>query len=84
MVIQLNLVAGDDAGGITVSTEIQLDTRDPRWPARLVDTVAIQAQEGARALRDQLFSQQALPSDGFVPLAAVVPAADALAHPSSR
>ena len=84
MVIQLNLIAGDDAGGITVSTEIQLDTRDPRWPARLVDTVAIQAQEGARALRDQLFTQQALPQDGFVPLAAVVPAADALAQTSSR
>jgi len=83
-VIHLSLVAGDDADGITVSTEIQIDTRDPRWPARLVDTVAIQAQEGARALRDQLFTQQALPSDGFVPLAAVVPAADALAHSSSR
>ena len=75
MVILLNLVADDDAG-TTVSTEIQLDTGDPRWPARLVDTIAIQAQEGARALRDQLATQQALPSDGFVPLAAVVPTAE--------
>ncbi len=83
MIIQLNLVAGDEAG-ITVSTEIQLDTRDPRWPARLVDSVAIQAQEGARALRDQLFTRQALPSDGFVPLAAVVPVADVPSRCSSR
>lgn len=83
MVIQLNLVADDEAG-TTVSTEIRLDTRDPRWPARLVDSVAIQAQEGARALRDQLFTQQALPSDGFVPLAAVVPVADVPTRFSSR
>ena len=83
MVIQLNLVAGDDAG-TTVSTEIQLDTGDPRWPARLVDTIAIQAQEGARALRDHLVAQQALPSDGFVPLAAVVPIADAASRSSGR
>jgi hypothetical protein len=83
VVIQLNLVAGDDAD-ITISTEIQLDTGDPRWPARLVDTITIQAQEGARALRDQLFTQQALPSDGFVPLAAVVLAAHAATRPSSR
>jgi len=78
MVIRLLLSAGDpDANEIAVSTTIEVNTRDPRWPAWLVDAVTYQAQEGARRLRDHLVDQQALPGDGFVPLAAVVPVAEA-------
>jgi hypothetical protein len=78
LVIQVLLVA-DDPGETTVSTTISVDTTDPRWPAWLVDTVADQAEEGARRLRDHLVGQQAIHGsgalrDGFVPLAAVVPA----------
>jgi hypothetical protein len=77
MVIKLMLVAdGPEAATTTVSTTIQVNTTDPRWPAWLVDAVTFQAQEGARRLRDQLIEQQAIAGDGFVPLAAVVPAAD--------
>jgi hypothetical protein len=77
MVIQVLLVAdGPDAATTTVSTTIELGTTDPRWPAWLVDTVTFQAQEGARRLRDQLVEQRAITGDGFVPLAAVVPAAE--------
>lgn len=77
MVIQISLAAGDDdADGVSVSTTIEVNTGDPRWPAWLVDAVTYQAQEGARKLRDQLVDQRALPGDGFVPLAAVVPVAD--------
>jgi len=77
MVIKLMLVAdGPEAATTTVSTTIQVNTTDPRWPAWLVDAITFQAQEGARRLRDQLIEQQAIAGDGFVPLAAVVPAAD--------
>ena len=77
MVIQIQLVAGEeDAESVSVSTTIEVNTRDPRWPAWLVDAVTYQAQEGARRLRDQLVEQRALPGDCFVPLAAVVPVAD--------
>jgi len=76
MVIQLLLSAGDaDNREVAVSTTIEVNTGDPRWPAWLVDTVTVQAQEGARRLREQLIDQRALPGDGFVPLAAVVPVA---------
>src|SRR6058998_3462050 len=76
MVIQLLISTGDpDANEVAVSTTIEVNTRDPRWPAWLVDAVTYQAQEGARRLRDQLVDQRALPGDGFVPLAAVVPVA---------
>jgi len=78
MVIQILLAADDpDAGSATVSTTIEVNVGDPRWPAWLVDTVACQAEEGARRLRDQLVTQQAIPGDGFVPLAAVLPVAKA-------
>ncbi len=77
MVIQIQLAAGDeDADGVSVSTTIEVNTGDPRWPTWLVDAVTFQAQEGARRLRDQMIEQQALPGDGFVPLAAVVPVAE--------
>jgi hypothetical protein len=77
MVIQISLVTGDEhAEGVSVSTTIEVNTGDPRWPAWLVDAVTYQAQEGARKLRDQLVDQRALPGDGFVPLAAVVPVAE--------
>ncbi|TMB49878.1 MAG: hypothetical protein E6J60_12455 [Deltaproteobacteria bacterium] len=78
MVIQVLLVAdGPDGAATTVSTTIEINTTDPRWPAWLVDAITFQAQEGARRLRDQLIEQQAIAGDGFVPLAAVVPAAQA-------
>jgi uncharacterized alpha-E superfamily protein len=78
MVIQVLLVAeGPDAGTTTVSTTIEVNTADPRWPAWLVDAVTFQAQEGARKLRDQMIEQHAIAGDRFVPLAAVVPAAEA-------
>jgi hypothetical protein len=79
--IQLVLVAEDpDAGPTTVSTTLEVNTADPRWPAWLVDGITFQAQEGARRLRDQLRAQPAIQAssaaaDGFVPLAAIVPAA---------
>ena len=72
------LAAGDDAGAeLTVSTTVEVDTADPRWPAWLVDGITFQAKEGARRLRDQLLAQQAITGDGCVPLAAAVPAARA-------
>ena len=78
MMIEVLLVADHPAGGTTtVSTTIEVNTADPRWPAWLVDVVTFQAQEGARRLRDQLHAQKAIPGDGFVPLAAVVAAAEA-------
>jgi hypothetical protein len=70
------VAAADPEGGeTTVSTTFKVDLTDPRWPAWLVDGVTFQAQEGARRLRDQLKPQPAILGDGFVPLAALVPAA---------
>jgi len=78
VVISIQLVAGDLTDQqISVSTTIQIPTGDAHWQTWLVDCVTTQAQEGARRLRDQLVAQQALPGIGFVPLAAVVPSADA-------
>ena len=78
MVIKLLLAAdGPDAASTTVSTTIEVNTNDPRWPTWLVDAITFQAQEGARRLRNQLIEQHAIAGDGFVPLAAVVPAAGA-------
>ena len=78
MVVQVLLSAeGSDAATATVSTTIEVNTNDPRWPTWLMDAITFQAQEGARRLRDQLIEQHAIAGDGFVPLAAVVPAAGA-------
>jgi hypothetical protein len=78
VVIKLLLVAdGPDARTTSVSTTIDVNTADPRWPAWLVDAVTYQAQEGARKLRDQLIEQHAIAGEQFVPLSAVVPAAEA-------
>ncbi len=75
MVIQINLVADDDTAEeqIAVSTSVEVHPEDPRWPARLVDAVATQAEEGAQRLVEQL--AVLLPQSGkrFLPLAAVVP-----------
>jgi len=76
MVVKVVLVADDpDAGASTVSTTLEVNVADPRWPTWLVDAVTTQAREGARRLRDQLFAQQAIPGDGCVLLAAAVPVA---------
>jgi hypothetical protein len=82
MIIEVLLVADDHtAGTTTVSTSIAVNTTDPRWRARIVDEVTLQAQEGARRLRDQLAAERAIPTDlaeaGFMPLAALVPVAEA-------
>jgi hypothetical protein len=83
MVIRVVLAADDpEVGATTISTTIEVNIGDPRWPAWLVDAIALQAQEGARRLRDQVVEQQAIQgrgfgSDDFIPLAAVVPAAEA-------
>src|SRR5947208_16660075 len=83
MVIQVLLVAdGPDGAATTVSTTIEITTTDPRWPVWLVDAITFQAPEGARRLRDQLIEQQANAGAGFVPLAAVVPAAQAGRSPA--
>ncbi len=80
VVIRIELAADDVASEhITVSTALRIDTGDPRWPTWLVEYVTIQAEEGARRLREQLIAQQATgieaPATRFIPLAAVVPAA---------
>jgi hypothetical protein len=78
MVIQVLVVADDpDAGSSTISSTIEVNTTDPRWPAWFVDAITHQAQENARRLRDQLVVQQAESGDGYVPLAAAVPTAAA-------
>ena len=81
MVVQVVLVTEDPQGGSTsVSTTVEVNMADPRWPTWLVDGVTFQAQEGARRLREQLMAQPAIQGsgagDGFTPLAAVVPAAE--------
>ena len=76
MVIQVVLVADDPTGSTSVSSTLEVNMADPRWPTWLVDGVTFQAQEGARRLRAQLMAQPAIPGDGFVPLATVVPAAE--------
>jgi hypothetical protein len=82
MLIEVMLVADDDAGdSTTVTTSVQIDLTAPGWPTRLVDTVTCRAEEGARRLRDQLAAERAIPwqtspATAFVPLAAVVPTAD--------
>jgi uncharacterized alpha-E superfamily protein len=76
MVIQVLIVADvPDAGSSTVSSTVEVNTTDPRWPAWLVDAITHQAQESARKLRDRLVEQQAETGDGSVPLAAAVLAA---------
>jgi hypothetical protein len=77
MVIQLLLAADGPDAATTVSTTIEVNTADPRWPTWLVDAVTFRAQEAARRLRDQMIEQRAIVSDDFVPLATVVPAAEA-------
>jgi hypothetical protein len=78
MLVRMLLAAeGPDTATTMVSSSIVVNTTDPRWPAWLVDAITYQAEEGARRLRDQLIAEQAIPGDGFVPLAAVVPAAEA-------
>jgi hypothetical protein len=77
MVIQLLLAAdGPDVTATTVSTTIEVNTADPRWPTWLVDAITFQAEEAARRLRDRMIPQLSLGGDGSVPLAAVVPAAE--------
>jgi len=76
MIVQITLVAGTprSAGSqIEVETAMDIDTTDPRWPTSLVDTVAHQAQEGARRLVAQLAPPLPPGEQAFVPLAEVAP-----------
>jgi hypothetical protein len=55
MLIQVVLIARSGAADMTsVSTTVEVDRADPRWPGSLVDTVTAQAHEGACRLREQL------------------------------
>lgn len=80
MRIELMLAGSANVNGATtVSTTLDIDTGDPRWPLRLVDAVVAQASEAARHLADEiagtsLTAPGARPSS-FVPLAAVLPVA---------
>jgi hypothetical protein len=72
--VTIELRAADADGEVaTVSTALDVDQGDPRWPAWLVDAVAGQAKEGARRLRDAMLAQPGRQVEGFVPLAAVTP-----------
>ena len=86
MVIRLLLATDDPVGReTTVSTSIEVNTADPRWPAWFVEAVTFQAQASARRLRDDLIARQAIQRDAspgddgvddhVAPLAAIVPAA---------
>ena len=76
MVIRTEIVAEDPMlGSTTLTSTVEVNMTDPRWPAWLVDVITYQAQESARRLRDQLVEQQADLGDGSVPLAAAVPTA---------
>jgi hypothetical protein len=78
MVIRVLLDAdGPDAATAAVSTTVEINATDPRWPAWFVEAVAFQAEEAARRLRDEILAQQAITDDGPAPLAAVAPAAGA-------
>jgi hypothetical protein len=78
MTVEVVLVAdGPDTATTTVSTTIEVNVTDSRWPAWLVDAVTYRAQEAARRLRDQIIEQRAIAGDTFVPLAKIVPVAEA-------
>ena len=75
MMVQIVLTAGDvSAEQVSASTTVKVNTLDPLWSARLIETVTAQAHEGARQLGQHLGARQLPPADTFVPLAAVVPA----------
>lgn len=80
MVVQITLVTDDDttADQLTVSTSVEIHPEDPRWQARLVDAVTIQAEEGARRLAEQLDVLLPTAKPRFLPLAAIVPTVDQL------
>jgi len=75
MVIQVLLVAdGPDGAATTVSTTIEINITDPRWPAWLVDAITSRPRK-APAVARSADRAAGIAGDGFVPLAAVVPAA---------
>jgi hypothetical protein len=77
MRIELLLRSGDGAANeTTVASTIEVGADDLRWPARLAETVAHRAQEGAIRLREHLTAPPALADPRFVPLADVVPIVD--------
>jgi hypothetical protein len=85
MVVRLQLVAGSTAGSgerVEVHTALAVNTADPTWAGMLVDTIAAQAEQGARHLVAQFTPPGAPACDRrFVPLAAVAPT---IARPALR
>ncbi len=85
MVVQLQLVVGSAAGSgarVEVHTALAVNTGDPAWAGRLVDTIAVQAEQGARHLVAQMIPPCPTPLDRFfVPLAVVAPT---IASPPAR
>jgi hypothetical protein len=77
MTVTLLLVAGDrtSSSRTSVSSSMAVTMGIPGWQARLVDTVASRAREGAVRLGLQLDPTGAPRDCRFVPLAAVVPSA---------
>jgi hypothetical protein len=71
VVVHMLLIVGDSTAQVTVSTMIDVNTSDPRWAAGFADTIAFQAQEGARRLSAHLLDEQWPPTD-FVPLATLI------------
>jgi hypothetical protein len=91
MRIEVMLIARENGATTTVSTAIDLDTRDPRWAGALVGTVAEQAEEGARRLRDQVLdrdfvgaSDRPRPAPEFIPLATLAPSTSREGRPDAQ
>lgn len=76
MIIEISLASASHQGAasdVQVASSTHVDIADPRWQTSLVDTVAYQAQEGARRLVAEL--RPALPATetAFTPLADIAP-----------
>jgi hypothetical protein len=85
MVVELQLTAGASTRSrerVEVRTALCVNTGDPTWAGLLVDTIAAQAEQGARHLVAQ-FTPPSPPAldRRFVPLAAVAPT---IALPAAR
>jgi hypothetical protein len=76
MIIEISLATGSRAGAasnVQVASTTHVDVADPRWQTSLVDTVAYQAQEGARRLVAELTPALPAYETPFTPLADIAP-----------
>ena len=75
--VELRLVAGSAVRAATrveVLSAVAVNTADPAWAGRLVDTIAAQALQGARHLVAEMHpGHTAVLEAPFVPLAAIAP-----------